>query len=404
MISRLYVDLIEQHFRQNRQMLFLMGPRQVGKTTVCRAVSENFDELFYLNWDNTAHRAIVLGGPDAVAEHLELSRLREEPPVVVFDEIHKWGKWKDFLKGFFDTYEGNVRIAVTGSARLDVYRSGGDSLMGRYFGYRMHPLTPAELLRPRVPGDAPVEPPMALDDDQWEGLWRFGGFPEPFDRRDERFYNRWRRLRSQLLFEEDLRELTRIRELSQVEVLAELLVERVGAHVTYSSFARDLGASVNTIKNWLETLERLYFCFSIRPWHKNVTRSLRKQPKYYLWDWSLVDDPGMRVENMVASSLLKAAHLWTDLGIGEFSLHFLRDKQQNEVDFVLVRDGEPWVLIEVKSSASRSLSSSLFRFRDQLDPVHVFQVAMDADYVDRNCFELDEPTIVPARTLLSQLV
>ena len=403
MIERVYEGLIEEHFAENRQMLFLMGPRQVGKTTSCKRAAERFGEWHYLNWDNRSHRRIIVQGPETVAGHLELSRLREKPPMVVFDEIHKWEKWKDFLKGFFDVHATKVQILVTGSARLDVFRSGGDSLMGRYFGVRMHPLSPGELAQPRGAGEGLIRPPVALDDEPWEALLTYGGFPEPFQRNDEKFYNRWRRLRSQLLFREDLRELTRIRELGQVEILAELIAQRAGSTVTYSSFSRDLDASVNTIKRWLETLERLYYCFSVRPWHKNVARSLRKQPKYYLWDWSLIEDSGARMENLVACCLLKAVHLWTDLGFGQFGLYFVRDKQQNEVDFAVVRNGEPWFLVEVKSSQSRSLSAALGRFQRQTGAEHAFQVAMDAAYIDRDCFEAREPTIIPARTFLTQL-
>ncbi|MGM0558902.1 MAG: ATP-binding protein [Myxococcota bacterium] len=357
-----------------------------------------------MNWDNRDHRQIILGGPASIAEHADSSRLREQPPVLVLDEIHKWSDWKDLLKGLFDTYSEKLDIIVTGSAQLDVYRHGGDSLMGRYFPYRMHPLSVAELLSPERPDDSALQAPSELAQGDFERLRQMGGFPEPFERNDRQFYNRWRRLRSQLLFQEDLRELTRIRELGQVETLSMFVADRVGATVNYSSFSRDIGASVNTIKSWLETLERLYYCFSVRPWHKNVTRALRKQPKYYLWDWSVIDDEGARTENLVASALLKAVHFWTDVGLGEFGLHFIRDKQQHEVDFVVVRDREPWFLVEVKSSASKSLSGSLERFQEQTGAKHAFQVAMDAPYVDRDCFSVEEPTIVPALTFLSQLV
>ena len=385
-------------------MAFVSGPRQVGKTTTCRAVAEQCETSHYLNWDNRNHRPIILRGPDAIADRVELNRLREHPPVLVLDEIHKWKDWKDLLKGLFDTYGDELAVVVTGSAQLDVFRHGGDSLMGRYFPYRMHPLSVAELVAPTPASPALIREPRELGWADFERLQQMGGFPEPFERDDTQFYNRWRRMRSQLLFQEDLRELTRIRELGQVETLSIFVADRAGSTVNYSSFARDIGASVNTIKSWLETLERLYYCFSVRPWHKNVTRALRKQPKYYLWDWSLLDDQGARAENLVASALLKAVHYWTDMGHGEFSLHFIRDKQQNEVDFAVVRDGSPWFLVEVKSSASKSLSDSLERFQEQTGADHAFQVAMDAPYVNQDCFTTTEPTIVPALTFLSQLV
>jgi uncharacterized protein len=403
-IQRIYHQLMLEHLEQNRQMLFMMGPRQVGKTTTCRHVAELHDESFYLNWDNRAHRQILARGPEAVAEHVQLAKLREEPPIVVLDEIHKTKNWKDLLKGLFDTYETKLKLIVTGSAQLDVLRTGGDSLMGRYFSYRMHPLSVAELTQPERSMDQLLSDPAKIEDQRFATLLERGGYPEPFERDDQRFYNQWRRTRSQLLFQEDLRQLTRIRELGQVEVLADLLRERAGSTTNYSSIARDLGASVNTIKGWLQTLEKLYYCFAVRPWHKNVTRALRKRPKYYLWDWSLVDDTGARAENFVASALLKAVQFWTDRGHGDFSLRFIRDKEQNEVDFVVVRDGAPWFLVEVKSSSSKRLSGALERFQVQTGAEHAFQVALDAPYVDADCFEQTEPAIVPARTLLSQLM
>lgn len=203
---------------------------------------------------------------------------------------------------------------------------------------------------------------------------------------------------------EDLRDLTQVRELGQVATLAELIADRVGQLVSYSSLSRDIGASVDSIRRWTRTLESLYYCFSVRPWHKNVTRSLRKEPKYFLWDWSQVKEPGARAENMVASALLKAVHCWSDRGQGDFALHFIRDKERREVDFVVVRDGEPWFLVEVKNSGKASISAHLHRFQKQTGAQHAFQVAMEEPYVDRDCFAQMAPIIVPARTFLSQLV
>ncbi len=383
-------------------MLFVSGPRQVGKTTACRAAGASFPEYAYLNWDVPADADAIARGPAAVAERLELARVRDEPLVVVLDEIHRFGRWKTFLKGLFDTWSPDARIVVTGSARLDVFKAGGDSLMGRYFPYRMHPLSVAELLRPTVP-ESPISPPARLDDDAWQALLRWGGFPEPFLRQDPRFFNRWRRTRDQQLFKEDLRDLTRIAELGQVEVLARMVRARVGQLTSYASLARDVRASIPTISRWLETLARLYWCFAVRPWHRNVTRALRKEPKYYLWDWSQIDDPGTRAENFVASALLRAVHFWTDHGFGEFGLHFVRDKDKNEVDFLVSRDGEAWFLVEIKATAG-PLSPALARFQKQTGAPHAFQIALDAEYVDRDVFELEEPRVVPARTLLSQLV
>ena len=167
---------------------------------------------------------------------------------------------------------------------------------------------------------------------------------------------------------EDLRDLTQVRELGQVETLAELIADRIGQLVSYSSLSRDIGASVDSIRRCIRTLEFLYYCFSVRPWYKNVTRSLRKEPKYFLWDWSQVKDPSARAENMVASALLKAVHAWSDRGQGDFALHFIRDKERREVDFVVVRDRHPWFLVEVKSSGRASISAHLRRFQEESAP------------------------------------
>lgn len=403
-MKRRYEAVISDHFNNNRQMLFLMGPRQVGKTTTSRESASSFDENLYLNWDNQEHRALVLAGPAAVAGRMQLERLREKTPLLILDEIHRYGRWKNFLKGLFDSYPEKVKILVTGSARLDIFKAGGDSLMGRYFPYRMHPLSVAELVNTGIREDPILCQPRRMDDGAFEALVRFGGFPEPFLRQEQRFSNRWRRLRSQQLFKEDLRDLTRINELDVVESLAEILRRRSGQLTSYSSLARSVNASVDSIRRWLTTLGSLYYCFAVRPWSRNIARALRKEPKYYLWDWSTVEDSGQRAENLVASALLKAVHFWTDQGLGEFGLYFVRDKQKREVDFVVTREDRPWFLVEVKSSGAASLSPQLAYFQRQSGAAHAFQVALDLPFVDRDCFEEEKPVIVPARTFLAQMV
>jgi hypothetical protein len=242
-----------------------------------------------------------------------------------------------------------------------------------------------------------------VSDQQLSHLLRFGGFPEPLLKADVRFYNRWRRLRSELLFREDLRDLTRITEVSQVELLATLVSERSGQLTSFSSLANEINASVDSIRRWLKTLEALHFVFPVRPWFKNVARSLRKEPKYYLWDWSLVGNEGQRIENLVASALLKAVHFWTDEGWGDFSLHYLRDKEKREVDFLVVKDAAPWFLVEVKKGSDH-LSPALGFFLDRLGADHAFQAVLEREFVRADCFSTNRPTIVPLRTLLAQLV
>ena len=402
-MRRCYDHVIRDHFARNRQMLFLHGPRQVGKTTTARAGANALGENVYFNFDDLDHRRLILEGPGSLANQLHLERLREAPPTCVLDEIHKLTEWTTFLKGLFDSYGAKTRILVTGSARLAAFGAGGESLMGRYLSYRMHPLSVAELVRSK-PSQKLLAPPRPIDADAFATLQRFGGFPEPYLRGEERFWRRWRGLRSELLFREDLRDLTRVQETARVEVVAELLRTRVGGLVSFASLARDVRASVDSIRRWLETLESLHYCFAVRPWHRNVTRALRKEPKYYLWDWSLVDDPGARAENLVACALLKAVHFWTDAGHGDFDLRFVRDKEKREVDFAVIRDGTVWFLVEVKQRGAAPISPALRRFQEQTGAEHALQVALDLPFVKRSCFESETPIVAPATTFLSQLV
>ena len=397
----LYEDL-QDHFAQHRQMVFLSGPRQVGKTTLARWLEKRLKPGIYFNWDNHSHRELILKGTETLAEQAGLDRLQAEPVFVAFDELHKYRRWRELLKGFFDQYEGRTRVLVTGSASLATFRRGGESLMGRYFPFTLHPISVAELAHDGASGTTVLEP-APLHADRWDALQRFGGFPEPFLKANQRFFNRWRSLRDEQLFREDIRDLTRIQELGQLEMVARLLRTQVSQLTSYSYLARSARVSVDTVRRWIKTLESLYYCFSVKPWHRNVARALRKEPKYYLWDWSQIEDPGARAENLVASALLKAVHWWTEAGHGQFDLHFIRDKQKREVDFLVSRDSNPWILAEVKSSEKASLSPTLRYFQDQTGAAHAFQVAMDANYIGEDCFTRQHPVIVPATTFLSQL-
>jgi uncharacterized protein len=399
-VDRIYDALLREHLRENRQMALVVGPRQVGKTTAAR---RGAGDHAYLSWDRQSDRVLITGGPNQVARHLGLDGLLPSPRHVVFDEIHEYRRWRGFLKGFFDVYGDRTRTVVTGSARLGHFRRGGDSLMGRYFLYRMHPVSIGEVVRPHMSLDL-VRPPMSIDDGAFASLLRFGGYPEPFLQADVRFYNRWRRMRSELLFREDLRDLTRIQEAGQVEVLGQLIASQAGQQVNYSSLAQGANVAVDTARRWISALSSLFFCFTISPWSRNVRKSLRKQPKVYLWDWSVVDSQGARYENFVAAHLLKAVDWWTDVGLGEFSLYYLRDKTKREVDFLVVRDGAPWFLVEVKSSGGHGISPALRHFQRETGASHAFQLAFDSQYVDADCFTHTEPIEVPARTLLSQLI
>lgn len=396
---RLYEKILAAHFATHRQMALVAGPRQVGKTTVCRALA---GDEGVLNWDNADHRATILAGPETAAERFGLERLRSRTPVVAFDELHKFGRWKFFLKGFFDAYGERARILVTGSSRLDTFRRGGDSLMGRYFLFHMHPFSVGELLRTEVPESA-IAAPQPLAETSWEALWRHGGFPEPFVKADARFSRRWQELRRHQLLREDVRDLTRVQELGQLETLALLLAQRSGGQLIYSNLATEIRASVDTVRRWVDTLCALHYGFLVRPWFQNVAKALRKEPRWFLRDWAEIDEPGPRGETFVACHLLKAVEAWNDLGLGRFELRYLRDKLQREVDFVVIRDRKPWFLVEVKH-ADTALAPALAYYQEQLKVPHAFQVVINLPYEPADAFKVHRPVVVPARTFLSQLV
>ena len=397
---RIYESLVADHLAHNRQMAFISGPRQVGKTTACRQQADA-----YVNWDNLDDRDLILAGPGRIAERLGLNRLAESLPVVLFDELHKFPRWKQFLKGFFDAYADHARILVTGSSRLDIYRRGGDSLMGRYFLYRMHPFSVAEATIQDLPDAGPIlRPPREMEDADFNALWQHGGYPEPYLKRDARFTRRWHSLRLQQLVREDIRDLTQVQQLDQLETLVQLLAGLSAQQLVFGNLAKQVRVSADTIRRWVASLCDFHLGFTIRPWFASVSRSLRKEPKWYLRDWAAIEDPSSRAETFVACHLLKAVQGWTDLGLGAFELAYLRDKEKREVDFLVARDGKPWFLAEVKHRDS-SLSPALKRFQDQLGAPFAFQVLLAADYVGADCFaKPGGPLIVPARTFLAQLL
>ena len=403
-MKRIYTEVIKHHISSWRQMVFIMGPRQVGKTTLSLTLKNDKKNVYYFNWDNQKDRSFILLGPNAIAEKIGLERLIQELPVVIFDEIHKYTHWKTFLKGLYDSYPNKIQIVVTGSARMEVFNKGGESLMGRYFPYRLHPLTVGEIVRPEMHDTEVWFEPRELDDASFEKLLKFGGFPDPYIKAENRFVNKWRSLRIKQLFEDDMRDLTRIREVSQLEVLAELLRHQVGSFVSYESLSKKLQVTGKTVRHWLSTLQALYYLFEIRPWTKNVARSLLKEPKYYLWDWSLCYEPGALAENCIASHLHKAVHFWTDIGFGTYDLHFVRDKQKREVDFLVSKNGLPWFLVEVKNGNSKTISPHLKHFHKELKTAYAFQVVLNMPYESVNCFAETKPVIVSAKTFLSQLI
>jgi uncharacterized protein len=253
------------------------------------------------------------------------------------------------------------------------------------------------------PADSLIQPPAPITNADWEALILHGGFPEPFLKRDLRFSRRWRTLRQDQLTKGDLRDLTQLQNLSIMETLALLLAEHSAQQLVYANLSHEIGMTIDTVRRWVDLLIRLHFGFVVRPWFTNVRKALRKEPKWFLRDWSGIDDAGARAETFVACHLLKAVDGWTDLGLGNFELRYLRDKMKREVDFLVVRDRKPWLLVEAKNAIS-ALSPSLAHFQKETGARHALQVTIDMPFVATDCFATKAPMVVPARTFLSQLI
>lgn len=351
MKPRYMTDSIEELCFRDHKIAFISGPRQCGKTTLAKSLLQARGAGSYWNWDSIELRRLWAKDPSAV-----VPASSGQVPVVVLDEIHKARAWKRTLKGIYDTLTAPADILVTGSARLAVYRKGSDSLLGRYLPFRLHPFSVRELERPDS-----HSPDLLLDAlfgrtfeparnqaGRFEALMEFGPFPEPVLAGDARRARLWRRTRVEAIIRQDLRDLSRLPDLSRVEMLAALLPERVGSLVSVESLREDLEVAHSTVKRWLLTLAELYYAFLLRPYRTRIARSLRQVPKVYLWDWSEVASRPARFENLVAGHLLKACHFWTDTGAGEFDLFYLRTKEQRELDFLITRDGRPWLPVEAK--------------------------------------------------------
>ncbi|MFH1246581.1 MAG: ATP-binding protein [Candidatus Liptonbacteria bacterium] len=339
------------------KMAFIGGPRQVGKTTLARdLVGSHFRKTAYFNWDNKQDR-----------RRLTASEWPADAQLLIFDEIHKYRPWKRFVKGEFDTHRDKYRFIVTGSARLDIYRKGGDSLQGRYHYYRLHPFSVAELEHPAAPAFVPFRelPIGAAGKGTFALLEKMGGFPEPLFGGSERVLRRWHNERSERLFREDIRDIEMIRDLGNMQLLSDMLPSKVGSLLSANSLREDLEVSHRAVSRWLDILERFYYHFRIRPFARNKIRSIRKEPKLYLWDWSEVANDAARYENMVASHLLKLVHWLKDREGFRADLYFLRDTSMREVDFLVTVDEKAWFAVEVKSQ-SEHLAPNLPYFRDRL--------------------------------------
>lgn len=381
--------LISRHFPAEK-MAFIVGPRQVGKTTLARRLLETRGTPdLYFNWDDLAFRRQTSRDPYGFSEQ-PIPLPRHGKPLLVFDEIHKFPRWKSYLKGFWDTRKEAFDVLVTGSGRLDIYQKGGDSLLGRYRPYRLHPLSVREVTAPEIDTaamspEATVAALLAAREaapqatrEAFAALFRWGGFPEMFVKRDPAALRIWHGERKRLVVREDLRDMTRIQLVSHVEELVELLAMRAGGVLYYNALREDLQVALDSVRHWVDALTRLYYVHLVRPYAKRVARAIRREPKLYLWDWSEVEDEGRRFENMTANHLLKWCDFTRDFGLEPLGLHYVRDKERREVDFLITKSGSPWMLVEAKLGAGGP-DPALRYFAERLGVKNKFVVSAELD-------------------------
>ncbi|MBU3900375.1 MAG: ATP-binding protein [Gammaproteobacteria bacterium] len=347
-----------------KKMVLLTGPRQVGKTTVSRMLQAEWPSAVYLNYDSAPDRATILS-----------QSWSQRAPLLVLDEIHKMPHWKSWLKGVFDgrALVGGVpqQILVTGSARMDTFRQAGESLAGRYFALRLHPISLREW----------CQQTHTSPDDALTHLLARGGFPEPCLADSAIDADRWRRDYFTDLIREDVLEFSRLKDINAMRLFAQTLQKRVGSPLSLASIARDMGVSSKTLTSYLEILQALFIVFTVRPWSRNITRATLLQPKVYFFDTGLVQgDAGVRFENLVACHLLKHAHWQQDAMGKSVELHYLRTKDGAEVDFALsdLAQGEPQLtdLIECKLADTKP-HPALKRFAAELPQAQAVQLLRD---------------------------
>jgi len=343
------------------RMLFLSGPRQSGKTTIVRANLCRKDQNLF-NWDDRQIRSLFRKDPHFFSN--------APGPWICFDEIHKRTKWKDILKGIYDTFKTRFRFVVTGSARLEIFRRSGDSLVGRYFNTHLFPLNMGDFINSDFKEWNKAESLLetagnSSDHSQLlESLLSLGGFPEPFFSGSEKFWRRWSKQHEELIIREDLRDLSRISDLDRMEQLLDWMKSASGNPISNSNIAQDLETTHGSIKRWLAELNKVELLFSVSPYTKKIRRAYKKELKWYFVDWRAAK--GDPFENYVAASLHRATTLYQDRFGEEYSLYFVKTFDQTEIDFLLTRNGQPWLLVEAKEGAPDT-SATIYRYTHRLN-------------------------------------
>ena len=368
-IKRTLYENIWNKLSTHKQMVFIAGPKQAGKTTFTRILAEDFKNSLYFNWDIIDDKRNLIENPSFYEEvHLKDNTV----PLIIFDELHKYSNWKNYLKSIYDRDKGNYKFVVSGSGRLDMYQKGGDSLAGRYFIFYLWPFTLAELAGNNLTFEQflanPIEVRAAPNETRiiWNKLTRFSGFPDPYLDGTNEFYRIWSNTYKKQLLREDIRDLASLRNIEDVEILFSLLPSKVGSPLSMASLSRDIHVSFDSVRSWLEIFENFFLVFRIAPWTGKISRAITKEKKLFLFDYAGIDSPAAKFENMVALELFRAVSNWNDQGLGNFALHYIRNREKEEVDFLISNNHNPFILIETKLSDDHA-SKSLRKFQKVLN-------------------------------------
>ncbi len=368
-IERALYQNIWDKLSAHKQMVFIAGPRQAGKTTFTRILAEDFMNSLYFNWDIIEDKRNLIENPSF---YEEVHRSDNTVPLIIFDELHKYSNWKNYLKSVYDRDKSNYTFVVSGSGRLDMYQKGGDSLAGRYFLFYLWPFTLAELAGNNLTFEQflanPIEVRAAPNETItiWNKLTRFSGFPDPYLDGTNEFYRIWSNTYKKQLLREDIRDLASLRNIEAVEILFSLLPSKIGSPLSMASLSRDINVSFDSVRSWIEIFENFFLVFRIAPWSGKISRAITKEKKLYLFDYAGIDSPGAKFENMVALELFRAVSNWNDLGLGNFALHYIRNREKEEVDFLISNNHTPLILIETKRSDDH-VSKSLRKFQKVLN-------------------------------------
>lgn len=343
----------------NEKMVLLAGPRQVGKTTLSKILMKNCD---YMNWDIDEDRSRIL------------SKEFQKSSLWVFDEIHKYKKWRNYLKGLVDKFQSDQKILVPGSARLDILRKGGDSLQGRYHFLRLMPLTVKEL---KLSNNQDV-----LD------LYELSGFPEPYIKASKVGCNRWSRSYRERIVRQEVASNEQFHDLATVEIVFQRLPALVGGLFSANSLSEDIQVDQKTLVKWVNALERLYAIFKVAPFGPPKIKAIKKAQKIFFYDWNAIIEPGHRFENFVAVHLLKWVYFEQDVQGRNLDLRFYRDKYNHEVDFVIIENGKPVMFIETKLT-DQETSKGLRYLKSKYKNVRAIQIHIlgKKEYIDDNGIE-----------------